>query len=223
MGVISLMDKIRFVTVFSIIIIFAGSALAHVGLVYPVGGENFNSGDQVTIQWQIIIDHGPCDWDLYFSDDGGNTWQEIAMNLPKSNLTYQWTVPNLSISTGRVRVDQDNVTGTDYSDQSGNFTISSTTIIQDNGNQPGVFVLNPAFPNPFNSTTTISFYTPRRMHVQVEVFDILGHSLATLTDGMMDAGNHQIRWNPIDIPSGVYFYQAKAEGISEIKRVTLVK
>ena len=105
------------------IIIFSGAlsalslnALAHVSLLYPVGGETFQAGETVMIQWQIDIYHGPCNWDLQFSNDGGGSWQSIASDLPEPDSTYHWTVPNVQTGSAQVKVTQDNNTGMDYSD-----------------------------------------------------------------------------------------------------------
>lgn len=104
------------------IIILVGSAKAHVVLDFPVGGETFTAGDTVNIQWHIAITHNLQNWDLTFSPDGGITWQVIQLDLDPSVLNYQWIVPRVSTQQGRIRIYMDNV-GTDYQDESGDFTI----------------------------------------------------------------------------------------------------
>src|SRR4030095_14438606 len=95
---------------------------AHVILDYPQGGETFIVGETVTIQWHVYIPHNTINWDLYFSSDGGNTWQLIQLDIPVGQLTYQWEVPDNLTSLGKVKVIQDN-TLEDYQDISGNFNI----------------------------------------------------------------------------------------------------
>ncbi len=101
---------------------FAGTLLAHVELDYPVGGETFNPGQTVTIQWHIAIPHNTLNWDLLYSLDGGNSWEAIQMDLPAGSLSYNWIVPSNITSQARVSVIQDN-SGTDYQDESTNFNI----------------------------------------------------------------------------------------------------
>ncbi len=208
-----------------ILFIFSGisTAYAHVGLDYPAGGENFNAGDNVNIQWHIVIDHGPCVWQLYFSSDGGTTWQPIVMELPKTQLQYTWTVPNIATAQGRVKVMQDNATGPDYEDQSGDFTITTAAGIGGKDNPVREFSLFAAYPNPFNNSTTISFELPQRDHVQLEVFDITGRKVETLIDRDMSAGDHSVRWDADEFSSGVYFYRIVAGEFSQIRRLTLLK
>lgn len=103
------------------------TARAHVALDYPVGGETFTQGDTVNIQWHILIPHDLQNWDLYFSDDGGTTWQPIELDLPPAQLNYLWVVPGDPTTQGRIKIYMDN-SGTDYEDQSGDFTILVPTI-----------------------------------------------------------------------------------------------
>ena len=102
-----------------------GQLKAHVNLTSPQGGEVFQPGQTVNIQWEIVIQHNTLNWDVYFSGDGGSTWEIIRADLDASLLNYQWTVPQINTTQGRIKIVQDNVEF-DYEDISGNFTISST-------------------------------------------------------------------------------------------------
>ncbi|NIV14302.1 MAG: T9SS type A sorting domain-containing protein, partial [Aliifodinibius sp.] len=196
----------------TIILVFAFSILlssnmdAHVALDYPTGGETFEPNESVTIAWHIVISHGPCTWDLYFSSDGGNTWQTIAAELPKSQQTFSWTVPTVQTQQGRIRVYMDNETGTDYEDQSGDFIITASTGINSSSNQPEKFSLYPAFPNPFNAQTMIAFDLPSVSDVRLEIYNILGGKVEMLVNEQMQAGRHQVRWDASGLPSGIYLY-----------------
>ena len=102
-------------------------AVAHVALDYPTGEETFTQGDSIDIQWHILIPHDLQNWDLYFSDNGGTTWQTIALDLPPAQLDYTWEVPSPTTGQGRIRIYMDN-SGTDYEDQSGDFTILALVV-----------------------------------------------------------------------------------------------
>jgi hypothetical protein len=122
------MKSLKVIVLAFLLFIGAGSAAkAHVALDYPVGGETFNQGDTVNVQWHIVIPHDLQNWDLYFSDDGGATWQVIELDLPPPQLNYNWVVPGISTTQGRIRIYMDN-TGVDYEDQSDDFTILTVTI-----------------------------------------------------------------------------------------------
>ena len=110
---------------FLLVLLAALPAVAHVGLDAPVGGEHFMPGDNVVIKWHVQIQHPQENWDLYFSQDGGLTWQDLGLNLPVSQTSFNWTVPNVNTTVGQIRIVMDN-SGPDYEAVSGNFSIGNT-------------------------------------------------------------------------------------------------
>lgn len=70
---------------------------------------------------------------------------------------------------------------------------------------PDRLLLMQNYPNPFNATTVIRYALQEAADVRIEIYDILGRKVETLTDGEKPAGNHTIIWKPDDYPSGVYF------------------
>jgi hypothetical protein len=77
---------------------------------------------------------------------------------------------------------------------------------------PQRFRLNQNFPNPFNPGTTITFDLPSggKQFVLLKVFDLLGREVATLVDGTVPSGEHVVRWDAGNLPSGAYFYRLEA-------------
>lgn len=84
-------------------------------------------------------------------------------------------------------------------------------------------VLAQNFPNPFNPTTTIRFVTPRAERVQLRVVDLHGKQVVLLLDEHLTAGEHQVTWNAVGQPSGVYFYQLKVGEAEQLKRMVLLR
>lgn len=119
----TLLSKIGFLALF---ISTSFTANAHVALDYPIGGETFIIGQTVSIQWHILVPHNTLNWDLYYSPDGGVTWDTIVLDIPTSQLTYEWEIPEEATSQGRVRVIQDNV-GQNYQDDCMDFSIVPNT------------------------------------------------------------------------------------------------
>lgn len=193
------------VVIFFIVLI--GKALPHVGLVFPKGGETFEAGDIITVKWQELISHGSSDWDLRFTLNAGLTWEDIAINLPKSQLTHDWTVPNVSSDLCRIRIVQDNQSGADYNDDSNNFTINTTTGVSDPQNSIEKIVLYPAYPNPFNPTTHIRYSVPEQSFVILKIYDILGNEVTTLAEGEKPEGVYDVEINATGWTSGIYLYK----------------
>lgn len=88
---------------------------------------------------------------------------------------------------------------------------------------PGAFALSQNYPNPFNPTTKINFSVPKKSHVTLKVYDVLGRAVATLVNETKNAGNYAVDFNGSTLTSGTYFYRITADGFTEIKKMTLVK
>lgn len=88
--------------------------------------------------------------------------------------------------------------------------------------------LHPNVPNPFNPATTLSFDLARPGHARLAVYDTRGRRLATLVEGELAAGPHQLVWTAraqdgSPLASGVYLVQLVAGDVRLTQRVTLVR
>lgn len=81
------------------------------------------------------------------------------------------------------------------------------TVVKSPTTVPTSVDLKQNFPNPFNSSTTISFTLPYEARVEISVFDLLGRKVETLAESFLQIGEHSVFWNAADIPSGIYFYR----------------
>jgi hypothetical protein len=92
---------------------------------------------------------------------------------------------------------------------------------------PTSYRLDQNYPNPFNPATTISFEMPAAGVARLTVFNLLGEEVATLVDGLLQAGHHSAVWGGTDVAgrpasSGLYFYQltvANESGQPEFSRI----
>jgi hypothetical protein len=81
-----------------------------------------------------------------------------------------------------------------------------------------------AKPNPFNPRTKIEFGLRREGRVTLRAFDVQGRLAATLVNGRMSAGNHEVDFNGDRLASGVYMLRLQTDDGTEItKRITLMK
>ena len=86
------------------------------------------------------------------------------------------------------------------------------------------FVMEPAYPNPFNPEATFRFAVSRSQAVEVAMYDMLGRRVALLWRGEAEAGRMQaVRIDGSGLPSGVYLVRAVGEGFVETQRVSLIK
>ncbi len=60
-------------------------------------------------------------------------------------------------------------------------------------------------PNPFNPSTTVSYFLEKADRVRLNVYNVAGQRVATLIDGWKGAGEHHLTFNANNLSSGVYF------------------
>jgi hypothetical protein len=92
---------------------------------------------------------------------------------------------------------------------------------------PTEFALLQNHPNPFAQGTTFRFAVPRRAHVRIEVFDVLGRRVSTPIDQVLDAGMHTVEWGGVSgdgqpLGPGIYSYRMTAGGFQANKRLVLL-
>lgn len=99
---------------------------------------------------------------------------------------------------------------------------SATTAGVDN-NLPARITLHQNYPNPFNPVTNIRFELPVSSDVRLEIFDVTGRKIATLSDGNYASGAHTVLFDATNIGSGVFMYRLQAGGEVMIGKMTLIK
>ena len=93
---------------------------------------------------------------------------------------------------------------------------------------PHSYRLGTAYPNPFNSESSIEFAVPVEERVRIDVFNTVGQQLAALVDEDLSAGLYEVSWKAIDkngrrVSTGIYFYRMQAGNFSDTRSVTLLK
>ena len=84
-------------------------------------------------------------------------------------------------------------------------------------------MVNTAYPNPFNPSTTIGFALPNDIKVILEVYNLKGQIVNTLADNLMDAGYHQVVWDANQMASGMYFIKMTAGDYVDTQKIMLLK
>lgn len=87
---------------------------------------------------------------------------------------------------------------------------------------PRSLELHPNYPNPFSTSTTITYSIPVSTTVRIDVFDILGRIVETLRNEPHDEGTYTIHWQP-DVAPGVYFVRLEADGQEKFEKVTFTR
>ncbi len=84
------------------------------------------------------------------------------------------------------------------------------------------FKLYQNYPNPLNSSTTISWQSPVGSWQTIKLYNSLGEEIDTIVDGYYEAGKHSKFYIlHSTLPSGVYFYQLRAGNFVQTKKMIL--
>ncbi len=104
-----------------------------------------------------------------------------------------------------------------------------TSILEIESFVPSDYNLTQNYPNPFNPATVINYALPENSNVKIEVFSMIGQSVALLVDTEKSSGFYNIAWNASDLPSGIYFISIIANGMNsnisfrQVKKAVLLK
>ena len=88
---------------------------------------------------------------------------------------------------------------------------------------PDTYILESAYPNPFNPTTTLSFALPTEGDIIISIYNLQGREVASLVNGNMEAGYHSVVWNANNQSSGVYFVKMIAGEYINTQKLMLIK
>ncbi len=79
------------------------------------------------------------------------------------------------------------------------------------------------YPNPFNSSTNITFFIPYGQKIILEIFDCNGRNVGTLIDSYYDQGYHEFRFDSTQLSTGVYFVKLVHSNRIEVNKLIHLK
>jgi len=88
--------------------------------------------------------------------------------------------------------------------------------------------LLPSYPNPFNSSTFINFVISKESKIKLQIYDINGREVVTLSNSRFAPGQYTLRWDGKDkvganVPSGVYFVVLR-DGVYKVsEKIVLIR
>ena len=86
------------------------------------------------------------------------------------------------------------------------------------------FVINQNFPNPFNPSTSITYFVPKESFVSIKIYDFLGREVKTLVNDFLSTGSYEIcircirsdKWNVFLYYVAGNFLSTKKDVVAEI-------
>ncbi len=127
---------------------------------------------------------------------------------------YSFTAENLSPGSYNFRLKQVDYDG----------TTSYSQVLSAIVDLPGDYLLESAYPNPFNPSTKISFTVRERQEVRMALYDASGREIKTLFEGSPEAGTAQeVTIEASSLPSGTYLVRLAGTEFSTTQTITLIK
>jgi hypothetical protein len=172
---------------------------------------------QVAISWATASEENNAGFEIQHASTEGRDFASLAFvagngTTDKTNY-YAYRIDGLGAGTHTFRLKQVDFDGA-YSYSA---AIEVAVELSDS------FVLGSAYPNPFNPATTIRFGLREAGQINLSVYDIVGRHVATLANGPMEAGSHEVTFQADNLPSGTYVYRLSTSVGTSNGTVVLLK
>ncbi len=180
----------------------------------------------IKLSWQPSIDADFCYFNIYRIENDDL--------YPVNSNPYFQTIDTTFIDE-QIELDQAYyyyITALDFSGNESYYSekvfIEITNINSKHFEKPSEFRLDQNFPNPFNPTTKITYRIPKRIHVRLIIYDLLGNEIIALVDKLQDIGRYDVNWNGLDkhgkkVGSGFYIFKLQASDYNVAKKMLLIK
>ena len=156
--------------------------------------------DDVLLSWQTIAETNNLYFTVQRTLPGEQSWSSIGRvyGHGTSDQSHGYSFLDAAVpAASRI------VYRLQQTDRDGSSTFSDLVEVD---RAPGARIdLRQNHPNPFSESTGIQFTIPVGAYVSLRVHDARGRIVATLTDGVLDAGSHSYVFNADRLPGGIYF------------------
>jgi len=170
-----------------------------VRLTWTTASETNNAG--------FTVEHRGPDADTWRGSgfvDGAGTTDEMQR--------YRFTVRDLGVGLHRFRLRQQDVDG----------TASLSREVTAEVTLAGTHALIVG-PNPVRRQARVSLALPEAQSVQVELYDLLGRRVQTVTDGRLERGANELSLQTRGLASGTYLLRVRGDQFVTTRRITVVR
>jgi hypothetical protein len=190
------------------------------------GGGPPTVGALRQISWSATDDLAVQSVDLHLSRTGpAGPWELVTAAAPNTG-TYLWTVtgPEVAGNDAYLRVDardyRGNI-GTDVGDSG--FSIEGPVLDAGQGSGVVAFALTSPAPNPTTCRSLLTYSVPLRTRVRLVLLDVQGRKVASLVDGLREAGRYTVSIAAADLHPGIYFVRMQAGSKQFSRRMVVLR
>ncbi len=111
----------------------------------------------------------------------------------------------------------------DYENNETKYESKAVVVTVDNDVEDAGFEIGTAYPNPFNPSTVVPVELSRDAIVNAKIYTLSGREIATLVNGTMNAGSHELRINASNMTTGLYLVKVMVEDVVNVQKIAFVK
>jgi hypothetical protein len=182
-----------------------------------IGLNAERANDSVKVSWYSANETGAVEYDIERttnSDTSSSKWiviGTVASNDQNGIKYYEFFDKPEDSGTLYYRVVQ--------KDLSGNFQPSDVIRINYFDSANNITVAQ-NIPNPFNGSTTISFYLPAAAEVKIEFFNSQVEKISEIKQKYF-AGENEVTFSSESLTPGIYFYRFQAKDFVDVKKMVV--
>ncbi len=173
-------------------------------------------GDAVALAWTTASELNNAGFEVELAGTGNFVSVGFVAGAGTTNSPHSYTyrIPALSPGDYRVRLKQIDFDGAFAYSGTRSIRIDATTALR----------VEPAYPNPFNPSTTVRFVVREASAVRAELFDATGRLVRVLLEGVVPGGGVQeLEIEGESLPGGLYLVRIAGGGHVSSTPVLLVK
>ncbi len=148
------------------------------------------------------------------SKDNGQNWEDISLESMHGR-----DIEGLALGS------EEHLYALEYNSSTPLYKSVNSTItsLPDNRIETGILTYN--YPNPFSKETTIYFKLPllNPIEVQISIYNSQGNKIQDIILPTYWENEQSIKWNPKELPAGMYYYKITAGSSHAVKKMVLQK
>ncbi len=171
----------------------------------------------IELAWETASETNNANFVIYRNNEVLATVEGAGTTSETNNYVYTdaSVVPGVAYTYVLADVDYANEE-TKYADKAVTVTLANDVVEAD-------FVIGAAYPNPFNPTAVVPVELSREAVVNAKVYTLTGREIATLANGTMNAGSHELKITANNMTTGLYLVKIMVEDVVDVQKIAFVK
>ncbi len=171
----------------------------------------------VALRWRTLSEEENAGFHVEYADNPGAFESKAFITgagTTHEAQAYSYQFEELPIGTHWFRLRQVDFDG----------TTSYSSTLEVDITLPGLYALDPAYPNPFVDVTTLRFAVQQDQRVTLDLYDIQGRLIRTLLEGPMEGGRmYDVDLEAKGLSSGLYIVRLRGDEFVASRKVVLAR